>query len=58
MKDKKIRKLQGVGEKFEKLLNKDKIYLVGDMSINFLLENLLKNMEKLEGNFFIYIVGE
>lgn len=31
MKDKSIRKIQGVGSKFEKLLNKNKIYIVEDV---------------------------
>ncbi|WP_163468830.1 DNA polymerase IV [Fusobacterium sp. IOR10] len=31
MKDKSIRKIQGVGKKFEKILNKNKIYIVEDI---------------------------
>lgn len=56
-KDKKIRKLQGVGEKFEKLLNKDKIFLVGDV-YKFSLGELTKKYGKARGELlYLYSRG-
>ena len=57
MKDKKIRKLQGVGEKFEKILNKDNIFLVGDIH-KFSLKELIKKYGKSRGEIlYLYSRG-
>ncbi len=57
MKEKKIRKLQGVGEKFEKLLNKDNIFLVKDVH-KFSLKELTKRYGKARGELlYLYSRG-
>ena len=57
MKEKKIRKLQGVGEKFEKLLNKDNIFLVRDVH-KFSLKELTKRYGKARGELlYLYSRG-
>lgn len=57
MKDKNIRKLQGVGEKFEKILNKDNIFLVGDVH-RFSLKELVQKYGKSRGELlYLYSRG-
>lgn len=57
MKDKKIRKLQGVGEKFEKILKKDRILLVGDVH-KYSLKELTKIYGKARGELlYLYSRG-
>lgn len=57
MKEKKIRKLQGVGEKFEKLLNKDNIFFVKDI-YKFSLKELTKKYGKARGELlYLYSRG-
>lgn len=57
MKDKNIRKLQGVGEKFEKILNKDNIFLVGDVH-RFSFKELVQKYGKSRGEFlYLYSRG-
>ncbi|MCF2612990.1 DNA polymerase IV [Fusobacterium perfoetens] len=57
MKDKNIRKLQGVGEKFEKILNRDNIFLVGDVH-SFSLKELVQKYGKSRGELlYLYSRG-
>lgn len=57
MKDKNIRKLQGVGEKFEKILNRDNIFLVGDVH-RFSFKELVQKYGKSRGEFlYLYSRG-
>ena len=57
MKDKKIRKLQGVGEKFEKILKKDRILLVEDVH-KYSLKELTKKYGKARGELlYLYSRG-
>ncbi len=57
MKDKKIRKLQGVGEKFEKLLNKDNIFYIKDI-YPFSLKELTKKYGNARGELlYLYSRG-
>ena len=57
MKDKNIRKLQGVGEKFEKILNRDNIFLVGDVH-RFSFKELVQKYGKSRGELlYLYSRG-
>ena len=57
MKDKKIRKLQGVGEKFEKILNKDGIFLIGDI-YKYTFKELIHKYGKARGEIlYLYSRG-
>ena len=57
MKDKNIRKLQGVGEKFEKILNKDNVFLVGDVH-RFSFKELVQKYGKSRGELlYLYSRG-
>ena len=57
MRDKNIRKLQGVGEKFEKILNKDNIFLVGDVH-RFSFKELVQKYGKSRGELlYLYSRG-
>ena len=57
MKDKNIRKLQGVGEKFEKILNRDNIFLVGDV-YRFSFKELVQKYGKSRGELlYLYSRG-
>ena len=57
MKDKNIRKLQGVGEKFEKILNRDNIFLVGDVH-GFSFKELVQKYGKSRGELlYLYSRG-
>ena len=57
MKDKNIRKLQGVGEKFEKILNIDNIFLVGDVH-RFSFKELVQKYGKSRGELlYLYSRG-
>ena len=57
MKDKKVRKLQGVGEKFEKILKKDHILTVGDVH-KYSMKELTKRYGKARGELlYLYSRG-
>lgn len=57
MKDKKIRKLQGVGEKFEKILKRDHILTIGDVH-KYSMKELTKRYGKARGELlFLYSRG-
>ena len=57
MKDKNIRKLQGVGKKFEKILNRDNIFLVGDVH-RFSFKELVQKYGKSRGELlYLYSRG-
>ena len=57
MKDKKVRKLQGVGEKFEKILKRDHILTVGDIH-KYSMKELTKRYGKARGELlYLYSRG-
>lgn len=57
IKDKKIRKLPGVGSKFEKILEKDKFFLVGDV-LKFSLKELIAKYGNSRGEIlYMYSRG-
>ncbi len=57
MKDKKVRKLQGVGEQFEKILKKDHILTIGDVH-KYSMKELTKRYGKARGEFlYLYSRG-
>ena len=57
MKDKKVRKLQGVGEKFEKILKRDHILTVGDVH-KYSMKELTKRYGKARGELlYLYSRG-
>lgn len=57
MKDKKVRKLQGVGEQFEKILKKDHILTVGDVH-KYSMKELTKRYGKARGELlYLYSRG-
>ena len=57
MKDKKVRKLQGVGEKFEKILKRDHILTVGDIH-KYTMKELTRRYGKARGELlYLYSRG-
>ena len=57
MKDKKVRKLQGIGEKFEKILKRDHILTVGDIH-KYTMKELTRRYGKARGELlYLYSRG-